>query len=558
MSTDSDAADKAARRAARKAAKKLAKDALPSAPVNGTAEPEKSSKKRKLDDEGAIASIDDSEKAAKAQRKLEKKQRKAAKAAAASAASSAASASEPSAPIASTSTAEQAAFLTEHSISHEPDSAATEYPPVLSFDALPLTSNLHASLATFDFKSPTPIQSASWGVLFKAKDCVAIAETGSGKTMAFGLPGLHYIMSQESTKKAKSVAMLVVAPTRELAMQTHVTLEALGRPIGLGAVCIYGGVSKDEQKRLLRANPRIVVGTPGRLLDLAREECCDLSHVSCLVLDEADRMLDKGFENDIRTIIGMCKTKEQGRRTSMFSATWPTSVRRLAADFMSDPIRITVGSDELTASTSVEQTVKVLADSRMKDDELLRTLSKAGFKPGKASKAQGSGASREKCLVFALYKKEAVRVENYLSRNGYEVCCIQGDLSQDKRTKALDDFKTGKAGLMVATDVAARGLDIPKVELVINYTFPLTIEDYIHRIGRTGRAGRKGKSITFFVGDHDKAHAGELTRVLKDAKQEVPEALTAFGGTIKKKEHSAYGAHFRDDIKGTAKKIIFD
>lgn len=300
----------------------------------------------------------------------------------------------------------------------------------------------------------------------------------SGKTLAFGIPILHRILSSPSSS---SVTALVVAPTRELAMQTQNNLGALGESLKIGAVCIYGGESKQKQIALLKQKPRIVVGTPGRIIDLCNEGELKLGAVSWLVLDEADRMLDKGFENDIRNIIAQCKPSTadvDGRITSMFSATWPISVRRLAGDFMIDPIRITVGSDELSANTSVSQSVIVLQEQREKDRKLVDVLRQQGYPPSggqgwggkqKAKSATATGTQRDKVLVFALYKKEAARVASQLERQGYEVGCIQGDLSQDKRTQALEDFKAGTTGILVATDVAARGLDIPKVELVSKY-----------------------------------------------------------------------------------------
>ena len=286
--------------------------------------------------------------------------------------------------------------------------------------------------------------------------------SSSGKTLAFGVPALQHVYKHVGICTGPLV--LVIAPTRELAMQTHETLAAFGAPLGIAAVCVYGGVDKSAQRRALTDGAKIVSGTPGRLLDLAGEGALDLSQVSYLVLDEADRMLDKGFEHEVRQIIGLCQTSEQGRQTAMFSATWPNSVRRLAEDFMRDPVRITVGSDELTSSTSVQQSVQVLADGRKKDGTLLDVLRDAGL--------SGSGGSRNKALVFALYKKEATRVHAFLVRHGYQAGCIQGDLSQATRTAALAAFKNGETGVLVATDVAARGLDIPKVELVVNYTFP--------------------------------------------------------------------------------------
>ncbi|KAK4047880.1 RNA-dependent ATPase [Microbotryomycetes sp. JL221] len=575
--------DKAAKKAAKKE-RKLAKKALkestiaedepaaasPSTEANeAVVDNSSSSKKRKADE------TDDERKARKAAKKAKKEARKAAtvnesetdptpkvKAAAA-----------PVTPIPTASSTEAQAFIKENNISYEPENAATQFAPVLSFANLPLEAGLKKGLASYT--KPTPIQSASFPITMAGRDVIGIAETGSGKTVAFGVPAISHILSLPSSSKPNKnpIACLVVAPTRELAMQTHNNLAAVASSIPtVSSICIYGGVSKDDQKRQLRKEgPRIVVGTPGRILDLAGEGALDLSHVSWLVLDEADRMLDKGFENDIREIIKKCMPspeqpigitsgdKPQARITCMFSATWPQSVRRLAADFMCSPIRITVGADELTANSRVEQVVHVLQDGREKERRLLGVLNEHGFtRSGKGRQGGGGeGKDRDKALVFALYKKEATRVTEFLQRNGYQAGCIQGDMSQEKRSKSLQDFKDGKVQLLVATDVAARGLDIPKVELVVNQTFPLTIEDYIHRIGRTGRAGRTGKSVTFFT-EADKAHAGELIRVLKDGGHAVPEGLDQWGTTIKKATHSSYGSHFRDDIKGTATKIKFD
>ncbi|GAA5906791.1 DEAD/DEAH box helicase [Sporobolomyces salmoneus] len=476
----------------------------------------------------------------------------------------------------SVATAQECAdFLKENNITHTPEEAATEYPPVLSFASLPLNDGVRKGLS--GYTKPTPIQSAAFPVMLGGRDVIGIAETGSGKTVAFGVPAIEHILTLPQSKKGKStapVSVLIICPTRELAMQTHNNLDmicsALSPP--LASVCLYGGVSKPDQIRTLRnERPRIVVGTPGRLLDLARENSLDLSKVSWLVLDEADRMLDKGFENDIREIIKLCMPSPSGplrpiteqageeprfRRTAMFSATWPMSVRQLAADFMTSPLRITVGSDSLQANSRVEQTAIVVADGRQKENLLLTHLRDNGFSQNKA-RSDAGGKDREKALIFALYKKEATRLFEMLKHKGFQVGCINGDMSQEKRTQSLADFKEGRVGLLVATDVAARGLDIPKVELVINVTFPLTIEDYIHRIGRTGRAGRTGKSITFFT-EADKALAGQYIRLLRDSNAVVPPGLDQWGTTIKKQVHSSYGAHFKEPVSGVAKKITFD
>ncbi|BGP18496.1 hypothetical protein JCM10213_001188 [Rhodosporidiobolus nylandii] len=546
-------------------------------------EKKKADKKRKREEDGGAGEAE-AEAAKEDGDKPSKKSKKSAAPAAAAAVADAPSSSSTSAPVASTSaapapsSAECEAFLKENNVSYVPETTASDYPPVLSFAQLPLHDGVRKGLA--GFTKPTPIQSASFPLMLGGRDVVGIAETGSGKTVAFGVPAIEHILTLPSTaaasKKGKNtapVSVLIVCPTRELAMQTHANLNLISKALtpALPSVCLYGGVPKPEQIKILRnERPRIVVGTPGRLLDLAREGNLDLGKVSWLVLDEADRMLDKGFENDIREIIKLClpspssalgpikeeKGEPSFRRTAMFSATWPMSVRQLAADFMTSPLRITVGSDSLTANSRVEQVAIVVEDPRKKEMLLTTHLRDNGFSLNAAKKG-GKGADREKALVFALYKKEATRLFEFLQNKGYEVACINGDMSQDKRTQSLEHFKQGKANILVATDVAARGLDIPKVELVINQTFPLTIEDYIHRIGRTGRAGRTGKSITFFT-EADKALAGQFIRVLRDSNAVVPPGLDQWGTTIKKQVHSSYGAHFKEPVSGTAKKIKFD
>ncbi|OLL24131.1 ATP-dependent RNA helicase dbp3 [Neolecta irregularis DAH-3] len=451
--------------------------------------------------------------------------------------------------LASVSNLEIDEFFKKHIIQV---AAKSELTPILSFEHLSVAPLLSAGLS--NYKKPTPIQSASWPYLLSGTDLVGIAETGSGKTMAFGLPAINHILLNE----LEGVSVLVLSPTRELAMQTHEALTQLGEKVGVRSVCLYGGVAKDAQRRnLLKAN--IIVGTPGRINDLIEEGAADMSKISFLILDEADRMLDTGFEVEIKRIIRNCPSREK-RQTVMTSATWPESIRRLADEFMVDPVKITIGSDDLAASQNVTQIVEVIEDPRDKEHRLYQLL-----------KEHQSGTRKDdRIIVFALYKKEASRVEMNLQRKGFNAKAIHGDLSQAQRTQTLEDFKSGKTPLLIATDVAARGLDIPKVEIVINLTFPLTIEDYVHRIGRTGRAGAKGRAITLFT-SQDKGHSGNLVNVLKRAGQhvplfyvgydlpiQVPEELTKFGTHVKKKEHSAYGAHFKDiDDTVKATKIKF-
>jgi len=307
-------------------------------------------------------------------------------------------------------------------------------------------------------------------------------------------------------------------------LQSQEVLEVAGKFCGVRSLAVYGGVPKYEQRNALAKGVEVVVATPGRLIDLMQEGVCDLSQVSYLVLDEADRMLDQGFERDVRAIIA--ETHAQ-RQTCLFSATWPDSIRNLAHEFLKKPIRVTVGSEDLAAGTRITQIVQVLED-RERESRLFNILKKA------------HSQQTDRVLIFALYKKEAARMETVLVRKGFNCSSIHGDKSQDMRTRALEEFRSGKVPLLVATDVASRGLDIPNVDTVINYTFPLTIEDYVHRIGRTGRAGRSGTAYTFFQ-PGDKARAGELVKVLKDAGQEVPKEMNQFDLNIKKKEHKLYG-----------------
>jgi len=362
---------------------------------------------------------------------------------------------------------------------------------------------------------------------------VGISETGSGKTLAFLLPLLVRLGRQQ---KPKHPIVLVLAPTRELALQTLAVCEKFDH-LGFKSVCIFGGVPKDAQRKALRSGVHVVIATPGRLLDLLEEEVISLESIQNLVLDEADRMLDMGFEPDIRAIVSKLGNE---RQTLMFSATWPQEIQKLAKEYQKNPIRVSIGdTSQLTSNKAVKQIVEVIEpfDKEKRINELLNEYHKD---------------RKLKIIIFALYKKEAQSVENFLTRKGWRVACIHGDLPQAKRTEALQAFRNGQKSLLVATDVAARGLDIPDVEYVINYTFPLTIEDYVHRIGRTGRAGKTGISHTFFT-KHDKSRSGELINLLKEAGEEVPEEMYKFGTATKKKEHALYGAHFKEDFDPTKK-----
>ncbi|KAF7531318.1 hypothetical protein G7054_g8984 [Neopestalotiopsis clavispora] len=435
-------------------------------------------------------------------------------------------------------------FLETNQITVTDPLSSTNLRPILEFTHLPNTT-LVSKNPFKAFKNPTPIQAASWPFGLSGRDIVGVAETGSGKTIAFGLPLVEAVLAfDKPTKGAGRIRAVVVSPTRELAMQTNDELSRLTNFVGLKTVCVYGGASKDEQRTQLK-KADIIVATPGRLKDFLEEGSIKLDNAKFAVLDEADRMLDKGFEDDIKLILGSCPKKEQ-RQTLMFTATWPQSVQALALTFMVSPVRIAIGnndSGDLKANARIAQSVEVV-DPRNKEQRLLQIL-----------KAQ---PRNERVLVFCLYKKEATRVEGFLQQRGLKVVGIHGDLRQEQRTRSLEAFKKGETPILVATDVAARGLDIPEVKLVVNVTFPLTIEDYVHRIGRTGRAGKTGQAITLFT-EHDKAHSGTLINILKSANQPVPDELLKFGTTVKKKAHGTYGAFFKDvDMSQKGTKITFD
>jgi ATP-dependent RNA helicase DBP3 len=272
----------------------------------------------------------------------------------------------------------------------------------------------------------------------------------------------------------------------------------------------------------IRDGAHVIVATPGRLIDFLQAKQCDLGHVNFLVLDEADRMLDMGFEPDIKKILSYIPAEH---RTAMFSATWPKGIQTLSEQYIKNPIRVTIGatSGKLVASSDVTQIVEVIEDTS-RDSKLITLLQKY------------HSSRTNRILIFVLYKKEAKRLESWLNEEGWESVAIHSDKKQSQRFAALNSFKAGEIPLLIATDVASRGLDIPQVEYVINYSFPLTVEDYVHRIGRTGRAGNAGIAHTFFQPYANKQHAGALVNVLKQTNQKIPDSLLQFDLSVKKKE----------------------
>ncbi|KAI1719888.1 DEAD/DEAH box helicase domain-containing protein [Ditylenchus destructor] len=378
--------------------------------------------------------------------------------------------------------------------------------PILNFEETSFPDQIKQKLLAYP--EPTVIQAVSWPLALSGRDIISIAKTGSGKTLGFILPAIMHIQSQTPRQRNDGPAVLVLAPTRELAMQVESVAKEFGSVMGLQTACLYGGAPKMAQAQKLRMGVDICVATPGRLTDFLSEGTTNLRRCSYLVLDEADRMLDMGFEPQIRKIISQIRPD---RQTLMFSATWPREVRELARDFQTDSIRLNVGSGELSANPNITQHVLVVngyEKQKRLQDMLKQFQTEGDFK----------------ALIFVKTKRSADALVIQMRQNGIQALSIHGDKSQGEREWALDQLRTGKAKLIICTDVFARGIDVSDVKYVVNYDYPNDAEDYVHRIGRTARGNRTGTSYTFFSHeDYDKA--GDLIKVLQQTNQDVPDAL---------------------------------
>lgn len=344
-----------------------------------------------------------------------------------------------------------------------------------TFPELGLSQPLLASLANMGYSQPTEIQDKAIGVVLEGNDIMASAQTGSGKTAAFAIPILERLQSGQPKPRA-----LVIVPTRELASQVKQQFFVLGKNFRLRLALLYGGVGYERQERELRRGADIIVATPGRLQDCIQKKLVDLSRLEILVLDEADRLLDMGFMPQVRKIVmGLPKQ----RQTLMFSATIDQRVEQLAAQFLRNPVLIRSSANRVEPS-EIDQKIIHISEGG-KDQHLLTLL----------NNIDGS------VIVFARTRRKATSVTKRLRAANVQAEEIHGDVSQSKREKTLNGFRQGAFGVLVATDIAARGLDIPSISHVINYDLPQSPEDYIHRIGRTGRAGRSGTAISFVSDD---------------------------------------------------------
>ncbi|XP_072993689.1 DEAD-box ATP-dependent RNA helicase 14-like [Typha latifolia] len=377
--------------------------------------------------------------------------------------------------------------------------------PFTTFESTGFPAEILKEVHHAGFSYPTPIQAQSWPIALQSRDIVAIAKTGSGKTLGYLIPGFVHLKRLRNNSKM-GPTVLVLAPTRELATQIQDEAVKFGRSSRISCTCLYGGAPKGPQLRDLDRGVDVVVATPGRLNDILEMRRINLRQVSYLVLDEADRMLDMGFEPQIRKIV---KEIPHRRQTLMFTATWPKEVRRIAADLLVHAIQVNIGRiDELVANNAITQYVEVITPL-----EKLRRLEQI-------LRSQDPGS---KVIIFCSTKRMCDQLARTLTRQ-FGAAAIHGDKSQVERDRVLGHFRTGRSPILVATDVAARGLDIKDIRVVINYDFPTGVEDYVHRIGRTGRAGATGVSYTFFC-DQDSKYAADLVKVLEGANQRVPQEL---------------------------------
>jgi len=342
----------------------------------------------------------------------------------------------------------------------------------MNFKLFNLHPQIEQGIKDLGYETATPIQAQAITPILQDRDIMGQAQTGTGKTAAFVLPILQRLMNQPG----KHTRALILSPTRELAEQTHQAIFQMGRHTKLRSITIYGGVSQNVQVGRLHNGAEIVVACPGRLLDLMNQKTIDLSRIEVLVIDEVDRMFDMGFLPDVRRILKRLPTK---RQTLLFSATMPDDIRRLAEQILQDPVRIKV--DEAIPASSVSHAIYPV-EQHLKQALLMKVL---------------ESAEMHSVLVFTRTRARADRLTKQVKKSGFSAVALHGDLSQNKRQGAIKGFSSGKYQVLVATDIAARGIDISAISHVINYDMPDTVDTYTHRIGRTGRASQTGTALTF-------------------------------------------------------------
>ncbi|CAG9331779.1 DBP2_5 [Blepharisma stoltei] len=384
-----------------------------------------------------------------------------------------------------------------------------------AFEKFNFPSEILKSFSEAGFTKPTEIQDKCWGPILKGKDLIGIAKTGSGKTLAFVAPAIVHINSREKIERGDGPIALVISPTRELALQTSKEFNHYGHPLDIKSSCVFGGVDKEDQRSNLFKGKPMLIATPGRLIDYIIEGAAKLSKVSYFVIDEVDKMLDMGFENSIKKIV---QEIGSNRQTLMFSATFPDSIQKISKEFMKDPEEVRIGSGELTINSDISHKIEMIEEG----EKLKKLLEILKLNPIKS-----------RVLIFVETKKACDRLAAHLSFEGYKVSSIHSDKTQSERTTALQQFALGFSRILIATDLAARGLDVKDIKTVINFDMPESARDYVHRVGRTARAGLQGSAISFFTPE-DKVRAEFMINIFKESKLEIPAKLQKYAEDEKK------------------------
>ncbi|KAJ4850340.1 DEAD-box ATP-dependent RNA helicase 24 [Turnera subulata] len=409
--------------------------------------------------------------------------------------------------------------------------------PIKAFDDCGFSPQLMSAIAKQAYEKPTPIQCQALPIVLSGRDVIGMAKTGSGKTAAFVLPMIVHIMDQPELAKEEGPIGVVCAPTRELAHQIYLETKKFAKSHGIRVSAVYGGMSKLDQFKELKAGCEIVIATPGRLIDMLKMKALNMSRATYLVLDEADRMFDLGFEPQIRSIVGQIRPD---RQTLLFSATMPRKIEKLAREILSDPVRVTVG-EVGTANEDITQVVQVIPSDAEKLPWLLEKL------PGMIDEGD--------VLVFASKKATVDEIEAQLAQKGFKVAALHGDKDQASRMETLQKFKSGVYHVLVATDVAARGLDIKSIKSVVNYDIARDMDVHVHRIGRTGRAGDKDGTAYTLITQKEARFAGELVNSLIAAGQNVSTELMDLAmkdGRFRSKRDSRKGGGKKSKGRGGA------
>lgn len=411
----------------------------------------------------------------------------------------------------------------------------------MTFQELDIIEPILKALKTQEYFVPTPIQSESIPVLLKGKDILGSAQTGTGKTAAFAIPILQNLNEEKKHDKSRrTIKALVLAPTRELALQIHDNFKEYGRNLDIKTTVIYGGVPQSKQVRVLNQGVDILVATPGRLLDLIQQRKLTLSNVSYLVLDEADRMLDMGFVKDVKKIVAMVKKE---RQTMFFSATMPNAIMSFASEILHNPVRVMVSPEEETID-KIKQSI-YFVDKKKKINLLVDLLKKKELKS---------------VLVFSRTKHGANRIVKQLDHLNIRAEAIHGNKSQGARQRALALFKAKRIRVLVATDIAARGIDVDELSHVVNFDLPEVPETYIHRIGRTGRAGLGGAAISFCSQDEAdllkdiQKHIKMTISVMKDSMYSIELTNTSYSPKSQSSSRSNKPSHHGKHQKSYSRK----